>query len=637
MALPQLPFAGRGTAQTEAKCLCLEWFPFEEKCRCRAPVLPSLARSGGFSASAPSLVLDGGSSPSSLVRTKGREGEAKGRVQELKHLGLAELPSCQRLRGTDVKETLLKARSSGKLEGLRAAVRGARQQLGLDDPLVVKVGNILRKAEHCLRTCRDFLAQDSLRELPASMAEVEQAVLRVKGLGLGPRLWEEPLLNFARERAAQWRAHRPALEDLIAKLREGPAAFCAAWAELALSDSELKVGFGAAVTKELLQIPDAGIPLAAALQKAVKVLPEAAFDEYEFVVLRLMRISSLLGTLDKSALDMFLLKRDPSGKTAFWEAAAQPDSVVFYALYQSMTCELLTISVPLQQRIEQAAAAAANATLPSVQLTAELLGQKLGVRASDLNLQCTPCSGIVVRLFPETTRQPTAQQAQEALGNGAVAGYVSKPAELKRWGKTSIRRMHEDIVLCRRTRDQLAADSATFAKATAEDEAARTDLAAARAEYDRCVIWAPAAEKEVKDAQEYEMTTMRASREAMMAEGLGEGTAEESEAAKLADEAATARHADAKADVIASRDALAAATAWKQLATVAAPKFAAALKVATAAAENSTAAFASATQAYEATIQGPLQPTDEQEREASKSQAVSKFGELVKASESTVE
>lgn len=524
-------------------------------------------------------------------------------MQEFTNLGLLQLPSCQHLKSAHAKEALLKAKASGELRLLQSAVRAGRLQLGPEDPLVRKVGRLLSKAERCVRTCRDCLPHDSLRELPASMGELQQVILQLKMSGLGPRLWDEPLLAFSRDRVSQWRLHQPAIEDLLGKLHEGSAPFCAAWAELALGESDIKMDFGAAVTKELLLLPDAGPVLVASLEQAVKRLPEAAEDEYEFTILRLMRISSLLSTVDKSALDLMLLKRDDSGRTAFSEAAAQSDSVVFYAMYQSLSCELLTISPTLQQRIEQVTTTA-NALPASVtQRAAQWLAEQLGVRAADLVIQRLPPAGLAVHLFPETGVQPTARRAQELLGSGALAGFVGRPSELDRWSKHhSISRPYGDVARCRSARDRLAADKETLRQATADDVAARADVVAAEAEFSRCTAWIPAAEQEVKDAQEWELKTMGASREAMM-----QGSDEEAEAARKVDDEAQVRHQKAKQDVAASKEGFAASKAWKERAAVTASTCAAAFQAARASEEEATAEASTAAKLYKATMQGPVQ------------------------------
>jgi hypothetical protein len=555
-------------------------------------------------------------------------------IQELTGLGLLNLPSCQHLKSTEARKALEKARASGDIVRLRAAVRGARIQVGFEDPVVQKVGKLLCKAEHCIRACRDSLARDRLHEIPASLHALEFAILQLKMLGLGPGLWEDPFIANAWEKVVQWRAHKNTVENFLGRLREGPDAFCTAWAEFALSDSPAKMAFGDSITKELLKLPDdVGITLVTALDKAVQeekaresTLLETEVDEYEFIVLRLMRISCLLCNLDKADLDKLVLRCDDQGGMAFAQSAKQQDSIVFYAMYQALSCELVTIRPELQRRLRKFGPVGIEspALRESEQLCKELSAwistassapshstfQR--IRPTDLCIQRLPAGGLAVRLFPETGLHPNAQQAQTLLGSGSSAIATYRPTELDKWSQAnSVRRPFETIDRCRVTRDTLAQARNMLDDATRNHWAADADFAMSEAKSAHCAAWKVAAQEEARDAQECEMKTMVASREAMMAQAMEnapENAIELWDIAKKADQEAQVRHHYAKEDLKAAIRAVEQVSVWKERAAAAASKFAAEFEAATKAEQVASEEAAAAVESYTVMKRGPIYP-----------------------------
>lgn len=355
-------------------------------------------------------------------------------------------------------------------------------------------------------------------------------------------------------------------------------------------------------------LPGIGVSLVHALVDAARGLPEAVegeeWDEYEFTLARLMRTSGLLLTLEKPLVDLLLLKPDSQGRTALAEAAAQPDTTIFYALYQALSGQCLVVKPQLQRRLETASSSA-SAALPPRRRAAQHLAERLGTRATDLSIQHQPGGGLTVQLFPETGVQPSAQQAQELFGNGTMAAFTVRPKELDRWSEAnSVCRVYNDVACCRRTRDKLAADREIVRQALNEDEAAQADLAAAVNEVARCADWVAAAAKEVKEAQEWELKTMRDNREAM----LNGASDEECEEAKRLDDEAQVRHTHAKQDVTDSKDAAVAAAAWKERASAAAPPFTTALEAARVIEREAELEATTAVTCYKATMQGPVRP-----------------------------
>lgn len=96
----------------------------------------------------------------------------------------------------DKREALLRAQADGDIRDLRAALRAAQLHIGLDDPTVKRMREILKEADWAIRIC----GQDP------SMSKIADVVRRLNDLNLGPSKWKHPILASSRAKLAAFRA-----------------------------------------------------------------------------------------------------------------------------------------------------------------------------------------------------------------------------------------------------------------------------------------------------------------------------------------------------------------------------------------------------------------------------------------------
>ncbi|CAE8645671.1 unnamed protein product [Polarella glacialis] len=417
-----------GDAYSRKRCLCLRWLPWEEQCRCSEPLPDLPARSNSL----PDL-----------------KRAAKQRAVWTRELcavkGFSGHPLHQRLKASNVRAAVSRACASGERGALEVALRSARVQLGLEDPVVKRLQKLKSAAEHCSRTCRQVLNQLSLHSLPQAMEEIGSQVTCAGKLGLGDDLWKDPFLNLASATAFAWKEHGLAVEGLREKLGKGPGAFCVAWAHLALQDSPAKAAFGTVVTQELPPMTDAGVQIARALA-STEELPAAPEGIYDERALRMIRISIMLGHLDSQNLENVLLRRCSDGRNSLQAAAELP--AVFCALWNVLAGEVLVIGRDLQQELAETFLRRHRAEPkepPSLirvwNPTPDLLLLHLAtLRVAEL-LQLEPAhlcvtaqrdGGFSVRLFPEAG-QPSAQRAQELVGGSVEQRPPPKELSEEKW------------------------------------------------------------------------------------------------------------------------------------------------------------------------------------------------------------
>lgn len=528
---------GRGPSAglDRSECLCLEWFPFEKKCICQVPLPASVARQR------------------SMPELKGKEQtqpQARNRLmmKEFRKLGLKGVPAYQRMRGSTMREGLLRARASGDLGVLRSTVRAARTHLGLDDPLVKLVGKVLSEVERCARMCRDCFPLGSLQALPSAMSKIESILLRVHELafsGLGSQVWEDPWLGSARRKLDAWKKHRPELEGMAAKLQKGAATYCDAWAQLALGSSGLKAEFGTTVTQEILSLPDAGARLAGAISKAFGKLPAAPEATIDATRSSLTLISHMLSQLDRSQLDDLVLKPGSNSGSSLQAAASLEDILVFSSLYQTVTGEVVEIQRDLLQNLEKEAK-----TMPqqSGQLPAAIIGEMLQLDPREVCLRSLPTGGSTLRLLV-AAGHPVSQYAQEVLGSGASAQpwrrLAPRSEELAKWHTAGdiVRQLYELQRRCCNTRG--AAERAEAAEA---EEVGRLEAAKARAseleeESARAASRSQEAKESMEAAWQKFVSAMEETRETMR---RGSVVQAEEDAAKARDADAETKHKAAK-------------------------------------------------------------------------------------------
>lgn len=535
-------------------------------------------------------------------------------TRDLTRLGLAQMPSCQHLQDKSCRNALVKARTTGEVDALRAAMLKAKQQLGLDDPLVVDTGKLVSKVENGLRSCRDVLARECLNRLPTTTSELAGITKKLRQLPLGTRLWEEPLLSLCCEKVKAWRTHQTLIEEFIERLQVGAEAYCDSWASLALTDSPAKNHFGGVLTKELVALPHAGMLIVRALQKALhKVSSVVADDEYGFVHVCLMRASNMLLNLDKPTLGLLFLRGE---EHALQAAASWPDMMVFFMISRALSSQLLLIQPQFQRKLEHAVEAAKMDTMLADRRAAEALGKMLDVSPSELCFYRLPNGGLSLRLYPETGQHPSARHVQDLLGKGVA---LQKESDLKEFGVDAwrpcslIHDLYENIDLCRRTRDEKVTLEALHAQALANLAQSEAEWAEAEKEVERCAAWKQDAEKQLSDAKAHGLKTMQAKSAALMKEDASE---EEIDAAQKADDAAAQREEEAKQNLSAAELALDTGHATQD-------RIASELKIRTddltdkssqlAAADT---AAANALSTYLALMQGPIAPRQSSKRQS---------------------
>jgi len=472
------------------ECLCRKWFPFEKKCHCQVPLAAAVNRQSSMPE------LRGKEQTKPLMEPKARN---QLMMHELQKLGLTELPSYQRMRNSSTREGLLRAREAGELGGLRSAIRAARSYLGMEDPLVKLVGKVLSEAERCSRSCRDCLAMDDLDVLPSAMSKIEAIAIRVKELGLGSGVWEDPYLGAARRRLSSWKQHRRILESLAAKRQEGVPSYCDAWALLALQSSdEVKAEFGQTVTKELVSLPDAGVELVRTIARMFSELRGPPEENIDAAVETIMRFSWMLSQLDRGQLDDLLLKPSSKGGSSLQVAALQEDILPFCALYQTISGEVVDIQRDLQLWLEKDAQLTPR---PSCQLAAARIGELLQLDPEHLCLRRLPGKGLALRLLV-AAGQPPAQQAQQVLGSGAAVQtwgawrrLPQRIEELSTWHNAGncVMELYDAQGRCR-----ITGGAAKLAEAAAVEDVAR--LEEAKAVEAKASEEADAAEARVEEA-----------------------------------------------------------------------------------------------------------------------------------------
>jgi hypothetical protein len=282
--------------------------------------------------------------------------------------------------------------------------------------------------------------------------------------------------------------------------------------------------------------------------------------------------------------------------------------MVFFMICQALCSQLLLVMPQFQHQLEHAAAAAKLDTMPTEKRAAESLGKMLDVSPSDLCLHRLPKGGLSLRLYPETGRQPSAQRAQELIGNG-----VSKQSEttlkecgLDAWRPASlIQSLYETIALCRLTRDERSSSMAERDSLRADMARSRTALTEAEGELERCIAWHGSAEKERSIAKEDEVKVMMAKREALMKDDVSDDECREwqqkdDDAARISEKAqqnlTDAEHALEKARAAHTRIS----EELKVLCDAAVPK--------EANAASAEAAAVAASKKYQGLLRGPMQP-----------------------------
>lgn len=404
-------------------------------------------------------------------------------MTELQSLGLARLPSYHSMKTSTSRESLLRARSSGDLRALRSYIRAARSHLGVEDPLVKRVGKVHSEAERCMCKCRDYLALESLQALPAVMSKIQPIVSRVRALEmdfeLGAGIWEDPYLGSARRKLAVWREHGETLESMAAILRDDPMKYCDVWVQLAVENSgtPLATEFGCTITRELLSVPYVESELVGALTRMFERLPDDPEDKVDVMTAAVMSIGSMLSHLDRGSLDELLLKPGyESCATTLKCAFHQQNIFVFSALYQPIAGEVLEIQRDLQQQLKKHS----QLLQPCVVIAARL-GELLQLDPRHVCLRISPTEGLTLRLLV-SAGQPSAQDSQRILGSGAALQQWNRhprhAEELSKWHEAGDR-IHALYPLRRSCHEKRVA--AELAKVPIPEALARVEMAKTRA------------------------------------------------------------------------------------------------------------------------------------------------------------
>eukprot|EP00930_Biecheleria_cincta_P040327 TRINITY_DN27635_c0_g1_i1.p1 TRINITY_DN27635_c0_g1~~TRINITY_DN27635_c0_g1_i1.p1 ORF type:complete len:634 (-),score=128.71 TRINITY_DN27635_c0_g1_i1:100-2001(-) len=416
-------------------CRCLAMCPWIEECSCNKPLrraasLPGAPVPGPFSPQHEALVAD--TARSFLPRMA------------------ANSALVHRAKTKSQRELLQLSCNSGHLTGLRSGVMSASVVLGTGDPHVKRVQKVLAKAESFRRFCRNTYLELEPRNIRRSMeAVLGQLYVIEHMLGLGPSLWEDPFLSWARAAAWAWQEHQSVFDDAAAQLALGPAAYCESWVLFALSSEEpLFAGFGAALTDELLRLPDAGLELVKAMCRVFSqhpIAPSSGGPGYDAELKQIVRLARLLGGLESQRLEHMLLRQGSSGQTSFELAAQQHDLRAFCVLILLLYGERLTMTADLQVSLSGtitkpgfSPVAHGHSTDRPLSRAGQRLCQVLNLSPEHLDilgLRLVQSGGFHVRLQP-LLGSPTAQQALESLqnfGTGAIAEPRKPIQRLDKW------------------------------------------------------------------------------------------------------------------------------------------------------------------------------------------------------------
>lgn len=104
-------------------------------------------------------------------------------------------PLYNSLKHNSRRDALLQAQREGEINKFRAALRGAQLHIGLEDPMVLSMRNILKEADWGVRTCKK-----------CPVAKLSRVLTRMDKLDLGPQLWDQVDLRTARIKFAAWKA-----------------------------------------------------------------------------------------------------------------------------------------------------------------------------------------------------------------------------------------------------------------------------------------------------------------------------------------------------------------------------------------------------------------------------------------------
>lgn len=118
-------------------------------------------------------------------------------------------PLYQRLMVDDKRVALLHTQADGDIRAFRAALRAAQLHIGLDDPTVKRMRELLKEADWAVRVCGQ----------EPSMSKLAVVVRRLNELDLGPRKWENPTLASSRAKLAAFRASGLQSEDEEQRVR----------------------------------------------------------------------------------------------------------------------------------------------------------------------------------------------------------------------------------------------------------------------------------------------------------------------------------------------------------------------------------------------------------------------------------
>merc|ERR1719491_1044269 len=95
-------------------------------------------------------------------------------------------PLYNSLKHIGKRDALLQAQRDGEINKFRAALRGAQLHIGLQDPMVLRMRNILKEADWGVRTCKK-----------CPLAKLSSVLSRMDKVDLGPQLWDHVDLRTA--------------------------------------------------------------------------------------------------------------------------------------------------------------------------------------------------------------------------------------------------------------------------------------------------------------------------------------------------------------------------------------------------------------------------------------------------------
>mmetsp|Transcript_131636 Transcript_131636/g.421111 ORF Transcript_131636/g.421111 Transcript_131636/m.421111 type:complete len:668 (-) Transcript_131636:555-2558(-) len=468
-------------------------------------------------------------------------------------------PLFQQMDSKFTRQALLQADASGEVAAARSMLRKAKHQLGPEHPLVKSTGAWLSEVEHCSRECRENLAACTLQTVPMAMSMIGRSLTRLvqSKHEMGRSIWDDPWLRRAREKHEAWGMHKQAFLGFGKKSLEGPDAYCAAWAELSMSSSEVRCWFGPVITNELSKLPGMGVRLAHALAdpELEQRMDDAPEDLLQRVLAKIARISNLLGALSNRQLDQLLLSEGLDGRSATKVAAEFWDSTIFCSFLNVLASEVLAIDQGLQQQLEQNDPDDATAQVPSIKRVVTRLGQAFSVDASTICAWEAPDGGIQLRLFP-LLGQPSAEQATEMLGGKAVAEPWHRGARCVRVFQVKLkpsRLLAEEIFdalsILPRARESARQARAAAEEATATSRAADEQAIAAERYAEESVVVRAAADQVVVDARKHVVETDREA--SKLAMSLEDNVDDKVEAAEKAYDAAKKARKRAEDDAVA--------------------------------------------------------------------------------------